>query len=250
MSDETELSGSEPAEDTPTSQKADPRDTTGQGTSKGETESDGKPEEDESSAFDESLLLEKEEIPTPQPKKESPRKVEAAKALETWTDRLATGNDNPKTEKPYTLEDVPEWLRPRVEENLQRLGGIEIEKAPALSEDEILDKLELRQLIKSIPEMPKAKQTQLVSFVKGYESKGMNQLNAFREAISRMSEQDSEFKRGLNRGLRAAPPEGEPVMKQKRDKKLTESAQAAGRQMGITDEDREREKKHKQNELI
>lgn len=239
MSDKTQPSGGEPEEDTKAGEGAEPQDTTAQ--PKENAEAGGKQEE--AQALTESLLLETEEE-SPQPPKKEKRELEAEKALRTWTNRLANGEDNPKTEKPWTLEDVPSWLQSKVESDLKKLGGIEDKKEAGVSEDEQLDKLEFRMLMKTIPKLEPNKIKEVQEKFKYYQSRGMNNLHALQETLDVMSEKDEEFKRGLNRGLRAAPPEGEPVMKKKEDS-VDEAFKKTGEQFGLKPKDVDNFKKFK-----
>lgn len=204
---------------------------------------EGGESEEKAEAFDETLL----EIKGTEPKevqKVVKKEDEGQKQVNTWYNRIVN-EDTDDDGEVFTLDHpkIPRWVKQSIE---NKLGLEKVVQTPNFSRNEIkkeiLDDVKFDNLVSKIPKLPQSKQLQVQKLFQRYTERGMNKLHALEEALEIMEIEVATENRVLNRQLRSAPPDGDPVMKRKKKEKeeMSQSAMELGKKLGITDEDRKK----------
>ncbi len=210
MSDTTQVSTGEPEEVTGNTENAESPNTPTDKEQTSTPKTEEGEEKDKAQAFDESLLDNgKDDSKSPQPAKTEEKDAFANKQsqINTWAKRF-DGRLNPKTNEPYTLDDVPhEWLKQEVSDKLH-----ELEKPPAPEfkpqtvDDNSIEKFEFHQLKKQIPNLPKTKQEEIAALFRQYKNDGIqSDHKALQYALDRTNIETEAEKRGKKAAYMKVP---------------------------------------------
>lgn len=222
MSDDQKVNGDETEESNTTTPDAE-----SENTPKGEEEetkaSESKEGEEKDKAkdkiaFNESLLdtedSEKTETPPTPKAKENDAFTQKQKQIEVWVKRF-DGRINPKTNEEYKMDDIPhDWLKQDVSDKLHESGNeivTEEKKKETKSsvDDDVLDKLDYRDLKRQIPELSQSKQEEIATLFKQLKEDGVkSDFKALSYALERSNVEIEAEKRGKKAALMGAPSGG------------------------------------------
>lgn len=234
MPDNTQLSDAERKPDVP-SEGADALD------SKGE-KSSTTTEPEKAEAFDATLVDIGAKAPT-----EQTRDYQANKQIETWRERIINGEEDVDG-NPYSMEHpkLPAWVKRTLDKDPVLGDPARQQVDPDKLKREIAEEMELKQIIDSIPPMPKNKQLEIskeandLMFQDGKPT-GISKVKAWKTALKTAQVELAAYQKGVNRALRSLPPEGEPAKVIPKRDFLSATAKAQAKTLfGLSDIDIEK----------
>ena len=171
-------------------------------------------------AFDTTLLdrAETKSPATPSQPTEPTLAPDARAQLDKWRQRLLNDEEDLEGNQ-YTLDHpkMPPWVKrqlkndPLFEPADTPRGAVK----PDLKEQlkaELKAELQYENLLSQVPPMPIGKQREFAAKVQDLEQSGLNKVKALQTALELIHVTAQSYEQGLNRSLRALPPEGAPVV--------------------------------------